>query len=118
MSEILREPVRDATAWRGDDLRDDPSWRVAIGERERDAMLAGLKAVQARGLWFHQMEAADFPLDESLSALVARIRHDTRDGRGFVLLDGFPLRNLSIDEIRLIYWGLALHVGKIGRAHV
>lgn len=111
MSEILREPVRDATAWRGDDLGDDPSWRVAIGEREREAMLAGLKAVQSKGLWFHQMEAADFPLDDSLRALVARIRHDVRDGRGFVLLEGFPLRNLSIDEIRLVYWGLSLHLG-------
>ncbi|MFM9014080.1 MAG: hypothetical protein ACKORK_11045 [Gemmatimonadota bacterium] len=73
MSEILREPVRDATAWRGDDIRDDPSWRVAIGEREREALLAGLKAVQAKGLWFHQMEAADFPLDDSLRALVADV---------------------------------------------
>jgi hypothetical protein len=111
MTEILREPVRDATAWTGAQLQDDPSWRVAIGEREREAMLAGLKVLQSKGLWFHQMEAADFPLDESLKALVARIKHDVKDGRGFLLLDGFPIKGLTIDEIRLIYWGLALQLG-------
>jgi hypothetical protein len=111
MTEILREPVRDATAWTGAQLQNDPSWRVAIGERERDAMLAGLKVLQAKGLWFHQMEAADFPLEESLKALVARIKHDVKDGRGFLLLDGFPIKGLTIDEIRLIYWGLALQLG-------
>ncbi len=111
MTEILREPVRDATAWSGPQLQNDASWKVTIGERERDAMLAGLKVLQAKGLWFHQMEAGDFPMEESLKALVARIRHDVKDGRGFVLLDGFPVKGLSIDEIRLIYWGLALQLG-------
>ncbi len=111
MTEILREPVRDASAWRGADLADDPSWQVTLGTTEIDALRAGLKAVQAKGLWLHQMEADDFPLDASLHALVTRIRHDVKDGRGFILLNGFPLQGLSIDEIRLIYWGLAQHLG-------
>ena len=111
MTEILREPVRDASAWRGAELADDPSWRLTLGSAECDALLAGLKAVQAKGLWLHHMEPSDFPLDASLRALVARIRHDVKDGRGFILLDGFPLKGLSIDEIRLIYWGLAQQLG-------
>ena len=110
-TEILSEPVGDASVWRGIDLTNDPSWQVSLGTAEIDSLQAGLKAVQAKGLCLQQMEAGDFPLDASLQALVARIRHDVKEGRGFILLNGFPLKGLSIDEVRLIYWGLSLHLG-------
>ncbi|MCP5432536.1 MAG: TauD/TfdA family dioxygenase [Alphaproteobacteria bacterium] len=111
MPEILREPVRDASAWTGADLAADTSWRVAIGEEQRASLLAGLAVVQERGLWLPQMSAADFPVDAALKDLVGRIRSDVRDGRGFIVLDGFPVEELSVDEIRLMYWGLALQLG-------
>jgi len=84
---------------------------VALGDQERAALLAAMRTVQHDGFWLHQMRASDFPIDDSLRALVARIRDDLRDGRGFILLDGFPIEDLSIDEIRLMYWGLCLQLG-------
>ncbi|MCP5432535.1 MAG: TauD/TfdA family dioxygenase [Alphaproteobacteria bacterium] len=111
MSEMRMEPVTGPSVWTGAELENDSSWQVTLGEAERAALLAGMKTVQSKGLWLHQMRAEDFPLDDALKGLVARIRSDVRDGRGFVVLHGFPLEELSIDEIRLAYWGLSLQLG-------
>lgn len=97
--------------WTGAELARDPGWRVLLGSAERDGLLAGLAAVQGKGLHLPQVTADDFPLDAALQALAGRIRADVRDGRGFILLSGFPVEGRSLDEIRLMYWGLSQHLG-------
>ena len=111
MPETAMREATGPSVWTGADLAADDRWRIALGEAEQAALLAGLAAVQGRGLHLPQVEAADFPLDAALQALVSRIRHDLRDGRGFVLLSGFPVEGRSLDEIRLMYWGLSQHLG-------
>ena len=110
MTEIMNTPVTDATAW-GGEIQDDPSWRVHLGAAEQAALTDGLKAVQAKGLSVPLMRAEDFPIGEALRPVLDRIGHDTKDGRGFVLLHGFPIEGFTVDEIRMMYWGISLHLG-------
>ena len=111
MKETAVRRAEGPSVWTGADLAHEPSWRIELGQSEYDGLLAGLAAVQGRGLHLPQVTAEDFPLDPSLRMLVSRLRGDLRDGRGFTLLTGFPVEGRSLDEVRLMYWGLSQHIG-------
>ncbi|HAA76120.1 TPA: hypothetical protein DCE37_13475, partial [Candidatus Latescibacteria bacterium] len=51
-----------------------------------------------------------FPLP-GLEETFDQIQRDLEGGRGFVLLRGLPLRRYTLEEARLIYWGLGTQVG-------
>src|SRR5262245_40598076 len=110
MTEALPNRATGPSVWTGEELSRASNWKVDLGSTEREALLAGLAAVQAKGLHLPQVEAADFPLDPSLQMLVSRIRGDLQDGRGFTFLRGFPVEGRSLDEIRLMYWGFSQHL--------
>lgn len=106
-----RRPVSDLSVWRGADIENDPRWRLALGPDQQAALVAGLKAVQAKGLSHPLMLAEDFPIDPALRPVLDKIQADTRDGLGFLLLQGFPVEGFTLDEIRIMYLGLFLNLG-------
>jgi hypothetical protein len=72
---------------------------------------AAMLSVFRSGAPLEQIGREQFPLP-SLEEPFARIRDDLSGGRGFVLLRGLHLRRYTIEEARLIYWGLGAHVGQ------
>ena len=109
---IVREIVRDATAWTGDDVRDDPSWKLQISDAEVAEIDAAIRAVSARGLRWGGFGKAQFALPlfgQTLQPVDEQIRH----GRGFMLLRGFPVDRYALDELKTIYWGLGTHMGQV-----
>ena len=43
--------------------------------------------------------------------MLTDLRVELEDGRGLKLFRGFPTGKFTTDELRLIYWGIGLHVG-------
>lgn len=111
MTDILRQPVTDASAWRGEDLERDRSWDVSLETAHVDELKSGLAAVRERGLDISSMQKSDFPVGPALADLAARIVADCRDGRGFVVIRGFPVKGEDTDDVRLMYWGLSQQLG-------
>jgi hypothetical protein len=108
----LRTVVRDATAWKGADLKNDGSWIYHLSRTELDEIEAARRAVASAGLPWGVFTKAQFPLP-TLSAKLAVIDDQIRNGRGFVLLKGFPVDRYSLDEMKTIYWGLGVHMGQV-----
>ncbi len=111
MNDILRQPVTDASAWGPADLERDRSWDVELGAEHREELERGLKAVRQKGLDVARMTAQDFPTGPALRQLATRMVQDCRDGRGFIVIRGFPVQDHSADDVRLMYWGLAQQLG-------
>jgi alpha-ketoglutarate-dependent taurine dioxygenase len=109
---ILRTEVRDATAWKGPDLRDDSSWVHRLSAAEIEEIDAAYRGVSAAGLAWGEFQQAQFPLP-SLSGKLQAIDHEIRNGRGFVLVKGLPVERYSIDQLKTIYWGLGVHMGQV-----
>lgn len=110
---IRRTPMLGPAAWRADELRDDPSWTVAVSADQIEELEQAVASVRARGLELGQVRREDFPLP-TLSACTTRWAAELRDGRGFLLLRGLPVERWGDDDSALAYWGLGLHLGRPG----
>lgn len=109
---ILRTEVRDATAWKGPDLRGDNSWIHRLSAGEIEEIDIAYRAVAAAGLAWGTFDKAQFPLP-TLSGKLAAIDDQIRNGRGFVLVKGFPVERYTLDQMKTIYWGLGVHMGQV-----
>jgi hypothetical protein len=110
MSAIRMQKVTDASAWKGEEMRPRSDWMVSFAEDEIAELHAALAGVKARGLGIGGFGRADFPLPRLAGRLAAWL-HEVSDGRGFILLRGFPIERYGADEIRLMYWGMCTHMG-------
>ena len=65
---------------------------------------------RARGLEPEHFERADFDLS-AIAGDIAAIRDALMDGRGVVVLRGFPVERWGVAATTLSYWGLGTHFG-------
>ena len=94
MAEIAA--VGGSAAWRGPALIDDPAWIVELQGDEIDALG---DATRRRP-----------PLPE-IAATTAAVRRELVDGRGFVVLRGLPVEDMTVEECERAYRVLGQHVG-------
>jgi len=96
--------------WTDEDLRRSRDWMRTLTAAETDELDAALRAVQRRGLDWQAMTRDDFAIPR-LAASLADVSRELEDGRGLVLLRGIPVERYGEDELRIVYWGLGLHLG-------
>jgi len=96
--------------WRAADVVDSSQWCTHLTPPERDAIVDAAN----RALEFKRttttIERSDFDLPV-LRPSVARWVETLNNGRGFVLLRGFPVDELSPEATELAYVGLGLQLG-------
>ena len=110
MSVTAVRPIEGPEVWRGEDLAGASDWIHTLSAAEQDDLELALRAVQQRGLGWRELMREDFVIPRwtrSLADISARLEH----GRGLVLLRRIPVERYSEDELRIIYWGLGLHLG-------
>lgn len=96
--------------WRGPALAKTQEWVRPFTPAEIAELDAALRGVQARGLGIGDLRREDFPLP-TLAAVLQGVLLEIEEGRGFQLLRGFPVDRYTLDEQRMIYWGIGLHMG-------
>jgi hypothetical protein len=105
------EPIIGATAWKAADFPDKASFTLALAPDERAAAAERLAALAAARLPEAGVEAAH-ARTPAIEALVARIRRELTDGRGFLLLAGLPIDGHDAATIGNFLLGLGLLMGK------
>ncbi len=77
---------------------------------------SGYRAVKDPSAW----KASDFPSDsgwlyelsdEDRKEIEEAVRSVKRNGPGFFLLRGIPIENHDLETIKLMYWGIGVHLG-------
>jgi hypothetical protein len=107
-SDIRREPVTEASAWRGRDLEADRSWEYTLTDEHIGELEKALD--QAADASLIELDLASFR-HPALTELMRSVRRDVQYGRGIALLHDFPVAGHSYAEIERLYWGLGSHVG-------
>jgi len=102
--------LEGAAVWPGEELARSTGWIHTITPAEQDELDGALRAVQRRGRGWRDMTREDFPIPRFARPL-AEVARELEDGRGLVLLRRVPVERYSEDELRVIYWGLGLHLG-------
>ena len=105
------QPITGPAVWKGADFHGDDSWIHRLSADEVAEIDAGLAILRAKGLPFPDFTRDDFPLPR-LSRQLKGFADELENGRGFKLLRGLPIERYSDDEIRCLYYGLGLHMGK------
>ena len=104
------EPVTDSSAWTSHDLQHDRSWEFQLSPRQQAELQGALQQVKNGNLQLAEIARENFPIP-SLRQLFAAIQTGLREGRGFVLLRGFPTEEYELEDLEKMYWGLCAHLG-------
>jgi hypothetical protein len=103
-------PITGACVWHGRDMAKSRRWIRALAPDALAEIDAALRAVRRRGLAWHAIARADFPLPR-MQALIADIRDELENGSGMVLLRGLPVARYSEAELRCLWMGLGANLG-------
>lgn len=106
-------PVTGAAAWTGRELANSPDWRIRLTPRHVQELRSAVSAAMACGRSPRDLCREDFPLP-TLTRDIDRWRHELAEGRGFLLVSGFPVAEWSRAEAEVVFWCLGLHLGTPG----
>jgi hypothetical protein len=100
-------------AWRGEDLARRTDWVVTLTAAQVDELDAALAAMRGRGVALADLRREDVSMP-LLAPAIAAWRRELIDGRGFLVVRGFPVERWGDDGASLLYWVLGLHLGRPG----
>jgi hypothetical protein len=110
VAEQIPKAVDDEADWRGPDLVVRSDWLRPFKPDQIAEIGAALKTFEASGKSIGEMTRQDFPLPE-FAADLAEMSSRLQNGPGIQMYRGFPVRDFSKPQLRLIYWGIGLHLG-------
>ncbi|MBI0575892.1 TauD/TfdA family dioxygenase [Neobacillus cucumis] len=110
MASILREKILGPLVWKGIDLAKDDSWIYYLSAKAITSLESALIKVKQKGLKAPDFTKADFPIPE-LTDEIAYFVKELENGKGFLLIRGFPIEKYTDDEASIVFWGLGLHMG-------
>jgi len=103
--------VEGPQAWLGPELARRPAdWTYTLSEMQIADLRKAIARAQAANIDVVDIRAGDFPLP-SWRPLLDRLRNDMFEGRGFAVLRGFPVEDLSPLQRCLGYFGIGSHFG-------
>jgi hypothetical protein len=106
----LTEFIEPATLWRGSDLGSADTITTAIDPTKLAPLLETAHQLAGEGV-----EVVDLTADQlDLGALrddIADLAHQLHNGRGLVILSGFPVDELSVEEASIMFWAIGLGLG-------
>jgi hypothetical protein len=110
MTEILNEPLKDATVWKSADIVLRSDWQHTLSSDELEDIHAALTHAKATGKPLTELTESDFPLD-TLHPSIARWMHVLYRGAGFINVKGLPIDRYSEQDMEIIHWGIGTHMG-------
>lgn len=102
--------MQDQQGWVAKDLKNTSQWVHHLTAEEIGDLNGALASAHHNGLGFDTLTKEKFPLPE-LKATFDRVLHELENGLGFFVLRGLPAGEYSKDDLRLMYWGISLHLG-------
>ena len=102
--------IESRSAWRGPQLASECDWIHEFTPAEVQEVDDALAAAKAKGRTLDSLTKQDFPIP-TVAKRLAIARDLLEDGKGIYQLRGLRVEGRSKDDLRLLYWGLGLHLG-------
>jgi hypothetical protein len=106
-----RLAVQSVKAWRAADVSDPLPWTFHLTAHQRNAIVTAAATAFDSGMTVATVRRGNFDLP-NLRSLVGSWIEALREGRGFVLIKGFPIDLLTPEQTELAYVGLGLQLGE------
>jgi hypothetical protein len=115
------QPIVDPAGWTKAELAANDDWIFRLSDADRAEIADAVEGVEARGLDIKDIGRDDFALPR-LGEGLAAVRDELVNGRGFVLIRGLPVGDLTRRQSAIAYWGLSTHFGRAvsqnGKGHL
>ena len=108
---IPQSPVTSPAAWLALEQQSRSDWIYVLSSEEKADLDNAIRAYCAKAEALTEVSAADYPLPRLGPAIRGWMR-ELDDGRGFILVRGFPVADYSDDEAAFAYWLIGLHMGR------
>jgi hypothetical protein len=108
---VAMRPVQDPAAWVPRSLGPVRDWAYRFSAGDREEIKAAVAAFRATGAPMIEVSRANFPL-AGLAAVMADVLRELLDGRGMVMLRGFPVEELDREDTAIGYLGLGAYLGE------
>jgi len=105
------EPVAGPGVWYGRDLARRDDWIRPFAPRELDEIDAAVRMFTRTGNGVETLSPSSFPLP-SLGSFLRKALHELLEGRGFILLRGLPVEQMTREEQAIAYLGLGAWLGR------
>jgi Taurine catabolism dioxygenase TauD, TfdA family len=105
-----RTPITTRVAWTASDVGDPHTWTIHLSPAQQAEIVDAARAVESSGAIGHEALREAFEL-ASLQADITSWVETLRKGKGFVLVRGLPVHELSARQTELAYVGLGLQMG-------
>jgi hypothetical protein len=104
-------PVVDPAGWAPESLRDVASWSYRFSSADADELIAATERIRGRDVAPEAIDCERFPLPRLVHVL-RDVRRELMDGRGIVMLQGFPTTALDRLGQVIAYLGLGSYLGR------
>jgi hypothetical protein len=104
------QPVVDPAGWSAAQLADVANWSYSVTGRDADDLAQGIAAFRRTGAPLVDVSRENFPLGDFADVL-GDVRRELMDGRGIVMMRGFPLERFDREETAIAYLGLGSYLG-------
>jgi hypothetical protein len=108
----LPPPIVGPSAWYGPDVVERSEWIEPLSSAELDEIESASHQLAKKEVDWQSLSSSDFPLP-TLQQRLSRILHEVLEGRGFVLLRGFPIERWGRRLSAIAFLGLGLHWGNL-----
>lgn len=105
------QPVVDPAGWSADSLRDVSSWSYRFTASDVGEMETAVAHARRRGTPIAEITREDFPL-AGLADVLHDVRRELLDGRGVVMMQGFPVDAFDRESTAIAYLGLGTYLGQ------
>lgn len=104
------QPITGPAVWDRKQIEADKSWVFNISKQTLEELNQAVKQLVGTETDFAKLTQADFPLP-SFSQMAGAITNVLGFGRGLAKLSGFDIANYTVEEAKLAYFGISLHLG-------
>jgi hypothetical protein len=108
---VYAASIEHPSAWRVTDFATLADYTLELDPLQLREIELAIRQIKEDGLGLDDLQREHFELP-SLRPVIDEIRHQIKDGRGFVLLRRLPVEDFSKDDIGMIFWGLGTHLGR------
>ncbi len=96
--------------WVAEDLKNTSEWIHHLSATELEALNSALASARKTGQTFEALTKENFLLPV-LQPTFNRVLQELENGLGFFVMRGLPAEKYTKDDLRLMYWGIGLHMG-------
>ena len=104
------EQVYSNANWLGKDLQASDTWIHVLDKHEIAELEEALVFSQVTSGELESLDKSNFPLPR-FAEVLADLCVELEEGMGLKLIRGFPSERFSKAEMRIIFWGIGLHLG-------